>query len=486
MHKPCSKRANHHHYTQQQKQSRLDFKNDICHRLSCKEVSIEDIVWLDELHLGQMVLLVALHHQAGIIGPFFGNDFIDDKMAFNDQKYLMVLKIIVEELKTRLGQDNFDKCWAQQDGVGFHLTDNVLTYLKTTFRGKLISEGGRINWPAFNSDQQVLDYWLDPILKQAVGEEKDLIEAINIIKNKLLALQTREWQEAIEQFPNRVAYLSITEGRYVPNNTINFSIDKLRCLKCGEIHICNCHYCYPDCANETGQYRCHTQIVDEYGLSLMCNKIFKTQNLLDDHQSIEHQDEFYRCPLNVEDETGRPCNKSFRTQQDLEHHQKFDERHKKRDHNGTNTTRRAKMTVRYNENEKNARLVVAQDICHRISIGELSVKDIAWVDELYIGKPPNTVIVLFVFHYKAGRIGPFFLDEIDDRRMSINGKKYLLIMDTAISQLKMRLSEEEFGNCWILQDGARYHTVHDVLEYLRTTFRGRVISKGGRMLEIPI
>lgn len=95
---------------------------------------------------------------------------------------------------------------------------------------------------------------------------------------------------------------------------------------------------------------------------------------------------------------------------------------------------------------------------------------------------PKTHIFVLL-HWKAGLIGPIFIEELeffdpsrDKQRDTLNARKYIYMLQTfVIPVLKERLGPD-FNNCWWQQDGAPSHTAEITISYLRSEFGNRIIS----------
>jgi len=83
-------------------------------------------------------------------------------------------------------------------------------------------------------------------------------------------------------------------------------------------------------------------------------------------------------------------------------------------------------------------------------------------------------------HSRAGRIGPCFIQDIDDEndaRTTLTASCYVRMLETeVIPELRRRLTPEEFDSYWFQQDGAKVHHAIVSMDFLNRTFDGRVLS----------
>lgn len=91
----------------------------------------------------------------------------------------------------------------------------------------------------------------------------------------------------------------------------------------------------------------------------------------------------------------------------------------------------------------------------------------------------STVHLFVDFHAKAGVIGPYFIEEIEDsndQRKTLTSSRYICMLENdVIPELKRRLGQS-FEDCWFQQDGAPCHTAASSTEYLKSVFGHRLIS----------
>lgn len=122
----------------------------------------------------KICVFVLVHARAGIIGPYFADDFRDwsnpsDRSTLDSAKYITMLRTkVVPELRRRLG-DSMATCWFQQDGAAIHTSRASLQYLRSIFGFRLISlKSDCIEWPACSPDLSPLDYWFWARMKSLI------------------------------------------------------------------------------------------------------------------------------------------------------------------------------------------------------------------------------------------------------------------------------------------------------------------------------
>ena len=97
-----------------------------------------------------------------IIGPFFfENEQIAD-VTVNDVRYRAMLN---EFLCPKIEEDDIDDIWFQQDGATCHTANVTINFLRTVFENRIISRNPDIDWPPWNCDLTLLDYFLGEPLR---------------------------------------------------------------------------------------------------------------------------------------------------------------------------------------------------------------------------------------------------------------------------------------------------------------------------------
>ena len=94
----------------------------------------------------------------------------------------------------------------------------------------------------------------------------------------------------------------------------------------------------------------------------------------------------------------------------------------------------------------------------------------------YIEKPthPKRRTVWYGF-WSTDIIGPFFLFEIEQGdSITVNGYRYRAMLNEFVFT---KIEQEDIGNIWFQQDGARCHTAEATLVLLRPVFEDRIISR---------
>lgn len=268
-----------HHMDESLLNERLDFVQEILHKMNIGEIPIDNIVFVDEgypttgninnlvelvsryrlrerkrfSHVGMSRIFVAVHPKIKrLLGPYFVEDFGRPRLCrgfMTSMKYIEILKnCVIPELKKELGRD-FDNCWYQQDSASYHLNEETINYLREVFGNRLISKQTDVNWPYKGFDLNVLDYYVFPKMQKIIddiwrvngGKVRRLtIEAANLINPD-------ELKKAIEEFPLRLMQVRKEAGisiRYsFDTNIKNTLISSSNCKICNKIHYCFCREC---------------------------------------------------------------------------------------------------------------------------------------------------------------------------------------------------------------------------------------------------
>ncbi|GFX87918.1 uncharacterized protein TNCV_4373831 [Trichonephila clavipes] len=96
------------------------------------------------LHPEKLTVWCALS-AGGIIGPyFFKNDEGHNVTVKGDRYRAMITNFFIPELNNH----DVQELWFQQDGATCHTARATIDLLKDTFRDRLISRFGPVNWPS--------------------------------------------------------------------------------------------------------------------------------------------------------------------------------------------------------------------------------------------------------------------------------------------------------------------------------------------------
>lgn len=117
------------------------------------------------LHSQKVTVWAALS-SAGIIGPFFYEEYGETTTVMS-QRYQTILKTkFLPELRRR--DKEMNNVWFQQDGATPHTARIVLEWLAEKFGEHFISLRSKIEWPPYSPDLNPLDFFLLDYLKDRV------------------------------------------------------------------------------------------------------------------------------------------------------------------------------------------------------------------------------------------------------------------------------------------------------------------------------
>ena len=86
---------------------------------------------------------------------------------------------------------------------------------------------------------------------------------------------------------------------------------------------------------------------------------------------------------------------------------------------------------------------------------------------------PKRVTVWCEF-WSRGIIGPFFFENEQGEAVTVNGDHYRAMLNEFLLR---KIEEEDIGNIWFQQDGAKCHTAEATLNVSRPVFEDRIISR---------
>ena len=87
---------------------------------------------------------------------------------------------------------------------------------------------------------------------------------------------------------------------------------------------------------------------------------------------------------------------------------------------------------------------------------------------------PHAYIRCLVRILVQRQIGPFFFENELKEAVTVNGDRYRAMLNEF---LFTKIEEEDIGNIWFQQDGAKCHTAKAILDVLRPVFEDRFISR---------
>ncbi|XP_046683513.1 uncharacterized protein LOC124369534 [Homalodisca vitripennis] len=150
-----------------------------------------------------------------VIGPYFFEEG-GRTVTVNSQRYLLMLKnVLLPELqRNRLVRR---RMWFQQDGATSHTANEVMDFLRSKFRGRVISRFGDIAWPARSPDLSIIVIFLWGFLKARVYKNKPrtLVELKEAISQEIANLPPAMLEKVFDSFSARLEECLAKEGRYL-------------------------------------------------------------------------------------------------------------------------------------------------------------------------------------------------------------------------------------------------------------------------------
>lgn len=211
---------------------------------------------------------VLLHWKCGALGPYFIEEIPQQSqgkpvLTLNAQRYLWLLQNrVIPDLKEALGPEDFAKCWWQQDGAPAHTTKEVLSYLRSVFHHRILSncrdeftKDWQHDWPAYSPDLNPLDYYFWSSLRTILNFRKysgkaQLKENItDIVQNSIPLFMIKR---AIDDFKIRLEACIECKGAHFEYNLKSFKVrrnkrEEWHCEACGKSHSCPCDGCKERC-----------------------------------------------------------------------------------------------------------------------------------------------------------------------------------------------------------------------------------------------
>ncbi|GFX73027.1 DDE_3 domain-containing protein [Trichonephila clavipes] len=108
--------------------------------------------------------------------------------------------------------------WFQQDGATCHTARATIDLLKDTFRDRLISRLGPVNWPPRSCDLTPLDYFLWGYVKSLVYADnpQTLDHLEDNIRRVIADIQPQMLEKVIENWTSRLDYIRASRGSHMP------------------------------------------------------------------------------------------------------------------------------------------------------------------------------------------------------------------------------------------------------------------------------
>ena len=95
-------------------------------------------------------------------------EFLIYDEPLNSEKYLQILRSVVNEFLDNLSLEDYRTCWFQLDGAPAYCTGTVTTELFGMFDNRWFRRLGPWDWPARSPDLTPLDFYLWGDLKKKV------------------------------------------------------------------------------------------------------------------------------------------------------------------------------------------------------------------------------------------------------------------------------------------------------------------------------
>ncbi|GFX29625.1 putative LOC100569746 [Trichonephila clavipes] len=113
-------------------------------------------------------------------------------------------------METNLSCRRKQELWFQQDGAICHTARATIDVLKDTFRDRLISRFGPVNWPPRSCDLAPLDYFLWGYVKSLVYANKPqtLDHLEDNIRRVIADIRPQMLEKVIENWTSRLDYIS--------------------------------------------------------------------------------------------------------------------------------------------------------------------------------------------------------------------------------------------------------------------------------------
>ncbi|GFV37128.1 histone-lysine N-methyltransferase SETMAR [Trichonephila clavipes] len=166
------------------------------------------------LHPEKLTVWCALW-AGGIIGPYFFKNDEGHNVTVNGDRYrAMIANFFIPEL------NNYDvqELWFQQDGATCLTARATIDLLKDTFRDRLISRFGPVNWPPRSCELTSLHYFLWGYGKSLVYVDKPqtLDHLEDNIRRVIADIRLQMLEKVIENWTSRLDYIRGSRGSPMP------------------------------------------------------------------------------------------------------------------------------------------------------------------------------------------------------------------------------------------------------------------------------
>lgn len=199
---------------------------------------------------------VALHSNIGVIGPYFVEEFsVNQRKTLDSDSYIkMLTEIIVPELREKLG-DSFNTSWYMQDGASCHTSAKTISYLKSVFGSRIISQNtDKLIWPPHSPDLNPLDYWFWATIRELIFHHNPKNKAqLKIIADQVCKrITATQVSKAIGDFEIRIRAVKELRGAHFEPHLKALKLMWTNkpipiCGVCEKRHRCFCPKCEEKC-----------------------------------------------------------------------------------------------------------------------------------------------------------------------------------------------------------------------------------------------
>lgn len=235
--------------------------------------------WEDKMVTGKCYeqkvhTFVLLHWKIGALGPYFVEDIpqlgpfdqdgnpIKVVYSLTADRYLWLLEHqVIPDLRGKLGEEDFAKCWWQQDGAPSHTAERVMVYLRKIFGERIMSnarlEESRLyhsDWPPYSPDLNPLDYFFWSHLRELlhIRDPRTKKDIINAIRELVPLIKLDHIRRAIDDFPIRIEALLQCRGAHFEYHLKSLKVSRNSALErqcdiCDSRHACPCDDCKRRC-----------------------------------------------------------------------------------------------------------------------------------------------------------------------------------------------------------------------------------------------
>lgn len=157
----------------------------------------------------------------------------------------MLSERVVPDLKERLG-DGFNISWFMQDGASCHTSTKSISYLKSVFGTRLISQStDKLIWPPHSPDCNPLDYWFWANIRELIFHQNPKNkERFKIITDLVcLRITSEQVSKAISDFEYRLRALKELQDAHfeIHLKSLKLVWSKKATPMCG---VCERHRCF--------------------------------------------------------------------------------------------------------------------------------------------------------------------------------------------------------------------------------------------------